>query len=108
MNNGLAAPKGTYTIVDEPGGAHKPPERWYGLFKNDIILDDKTGFFPPRDGFRFHYGQFSNGCVTVSRWQPDAAKKWNDIDSMMQGTSKGTPVPFKGKSLTNYGTVTIK
>lgn len=91
-------------------------EDWYGLFRQDERMDD---YFEDngkeRSGVRLHLGGISHGCVTVSRCQPDAAKKWKEIRDMINSTKKEKLKFIKGPhwwnregETTKYGTIIIK
>ena len=113
--NEISAPGGAYNIVDNPNPRLGTGD-WYGLFKQDKRMDD---YFDDqgkqRSGVRLHLGGISHGCVTVSRCQPDADKKWKEIRDMINNTKKETLKFIKGPhwwngegETTKYGTITIK
>jgi hypothetical protein len=99
-----AAPKGRYFIGREPSGEHGGD--WYGLFRDDWIVNDRTSaglFGASRTGLRLHLGWYSIGCVTVDKFQPDAAMKWSEIRWLLDHTM----IEWSHGRL-NFGTLTIK
>ena len=80
------------------------------------VIDDLTLSTPSeRSGVRLHLGGVSHGCVTVSKCQPDADKKWKEIRDMINSTKKEKLKFIKGPhwwnpwgETTKYGTITIK
>jgi hypothetical protein len=68
-----------------------------------------------RDGYRFHLGGLSWGCVTVDRTQDDAQESWNAVSPILNTTSTTSVKENRGKQwlnpwskLTKYGTMEIK
>lgn len=115
-------PAGMYHIVPhQKEGADYP---WYGLRKDDWLLDDQTvvggigGWLgTSRDGFRLHVGTSSLGCITVDKGRDkniDNYKKlveWInatpfiliDIDPYML-----TPLGSHGIKIKTYGTILVR
>lgn len=105
-------PDGEYTITREPRGKH--PE-WFGLFANDGEVDDRTRSDGKwRDGFRFHKGQVSAGCITVDLAQKNVDKKWKKIRDLIRKTKNQQSIRYgdNGKggkmSIRTYGKMTVK
>jgi len=108
-----AIPNATYDIVDN--NADTQHTGWFRLDRQDGSRyndrDDVTG----RDGYRFHLGGLSWGCVTVDRTQDDAQASWNVVTSILNSTSTTTVSEKRGKqwlnpwsNLTRYGTMEVK
>ncbi len=103
---------GTYDLLDN--NADTRHTGWFRLDKQDENRyndkDDATG----RDGFRFHLGTLSYGCITCDVSQGDRQSEWDVVTEILNTTST-TAVPEKrGKQvwnpfswLINYGTVKV-
>lgn len=111
----VPVPAGKYLLVDNPN-PRSGREDWLGVFKKDDRIDDyfKDGK-KERSGIRFHKGQVSHGCVTVTDCQQDADKKWKQIQDMLKDTKKETIEFEKGPhwwnptgKCTKYGDITVK
>ena len=107
-----AIPTGDFDIVDND--ADTKHSGWFRLDTKDSKpyndKDDKTG----RNGFRFHLGTESWGCVTCDVSTDDRKKEWDVVTSIFQNTSTTTVKEKRGKQsynpfsrLTNYGTMKI-
>jgi RHS repeat-associated protein len=105
-----AIPNAIFDILEDKYNAG-----WFRLDKQDgnpyNDKDDATG----RDGFRFHLGGLSFGCVTVDKTQDDAQKSWDVVTSILNSTSTTTVGERRGKqwlnpwsNLTKYGTMEVK
>jgi|GEM_PF-1430228 len=109
----LAIPNAKYDIVDN--NADTRHTGWFRLDRQDDSRyndkDDVTG----RDGYRFHLGGLSWGCVTVDKTQDGAQTGWDVITSILNSTSTNTVSEKRGmqwlnpfSKLTRYGTMEIK
>ena len=105
-------PNGTFDLLDND--ADTKHTGWFRLDKQDENRyndkDDATG----RDGFRFHLGTESWGCVTCDVSQGDRQEEWNVVTEILNTTSTTTVPEKRGKQgwnpfswLTNYGTVRV-
>jgi hypothetical protein len=105
-------PNGTYDIVDN--NADTKHDGWFRLDKQDSEKfndkDDATG----RDGFRFHLGKLSWGCVTVDASDEDRTREWNTITQVLESTTTETVPEKRGNQgwnplswLTKFGTMTV-
>lgn len=108
-----AIPNATYDIVDN--NADTRHEGWFRLDRQDNNRyndkDDVTG----RDGYRFHLGGLSWGCVTVDKTQDDAQDSWDVLTSILNSTSTTTISEKRGRqwlnpfsTLTKYGIMVVK
>jgi len=107
-----AIPKGKYSILDN--NADTRHTGWFRLDTQDESpyndKHDATG----RDGFRFHLGGLSFGCVTCDATIKDRSKEWTIITKIMENTST-TNVPEKRgyqwlnpfSTLINFGTMKV-
>ena len=73
--------------------------------------DENTG----RNGFRFHLGTTSHGCVTVDKTQKHALETWDTVSLILNSTSTTTVKERRGKQWLNpfsklirYGEMKIK
>jgi hypothetical protein len=107
-----AIPNGTYDILDND--ADTKHEGWFRLDKQDSEpyndKDDATG----RDGFRFHLGSLSFGCVTCDNSKDDRKEEWQAVQTALEGTTTTTVPEQRGNQgwnpfswLTNYGTLKV-
>ena len=107
-----AIPNGTYDLLDN--NADTKHTGWFRLDKQDENRyndkDDATG----RDGFRFHLGIESWGCITCDVSQESRQKEWNVITEILNTTSTTTVPEKRGNQkwnpfswLTNYGTIKV-
>ncbi|MDY3529839.1 hypothetical protein PG593_08630 [Riemerella anatipestifer] len=105
-------PNGTFDLLDND--ADTKHIGWFRLDKQDENLyndkEDATG----RDGFRFHLGTESWGCITCDVSQGDRQKEWNVVTEILNSTSTTTVPEKRGKQgwnpfswLTKYGTVRV-
>ena len=105
-------PNGTYDLLDN--NADTIHTGWFRLDKQDENRyndkDDATG----RDGFRFHLGTESWGCVTCDVSQGDRQEVRNVVTEILNTTSTTTVPEKRGNQkwnplswLTNYGTVRV-
>lgn len=111
--NQVAIPNGSYDILDNTADTHH--SGWFRLDRQDEKKyndrDDDSG----RNGFRFHLGVLSWGCVTVDNTQDNAKASWAIISTTLHSTST-TSVPEKRgrqwlnpfSELTKFGTMIIK
>ena len=108
-----AIPTATYDIVDN--NADTRHTGWFRLDRQDGSpyndVDDVTN----RDGYRFHLGGLSWGCVTVDKTQDNAQESWNVVNSILNTTSTTTVKEKRGNqwllpwsNLTKYGTMEVK
>jgi hypothetical protein len=107
-----AIPNATYDIVDN--NADTKHTGWFRLDRQDDSRYNDKDDVANRDGYRFHLGGLSWGCVTVDRTQDDAQKNWNVVTSIMNTTSTTTVKENRGKQwlnpwskLTKYGTMQV-
>ena len=105
-------PNETYDMLDN--NADTKHTGWFRLDKQDENhyndKDDATG----RDGFRFHLGTESWGCVTCDVSKGSRQEEWNVVTEILNTTSTTTVPEKRGKQkwnpfsrLTNYGTVKV-
>lgn len=107
-----AISNGTYDLLDNNSDTkHKG---WFRLDKQDDNRyndkDDATG----RDGFRFHLGTESWGCITCDVSQGDRQAEWSVVTEILNTTSTTTVPEKRGKQglnpfswLTNYGIIKV-
>lgn len=106
----LPIPAGEWVLVSDLHG--DPENPWYGLFKKDIMLNDRfydDELKKDRTGVRLHLGLLSYGCITIRKDQQD---KWKRIMEMIARTkSRGSfsygRNPFNRTTVIDYGTVTV-
>lgn len=105
-------PNGTYDLLDN--NADTKHTGWFRLDKQDESRyndkDDATG----RDGFRFHLGTKSWGCVTCDVSKGSRQEEWNVVTEILNTTSTTTVPERRGNQkwnpfswLTNYGTLKV-
>ena len=108
-----AIPTATYDIVDN--NADTRHTGWFRLDRKDGSplndIDDDTN----RDGYRFHLGRESWGCVTVDWTQDGAQEIWSVVSSILNTTSTTTVKEKRGRQwlipwskLTKYDTMEVK
>ena len=108
-----AIPNAKYDIVDNNTDTRH--DGWFRLDRQDNKKyndkDDVTG----RDGYRFHLGGLSWGCVTVDETQDDAQESWDVLSSIMNSTSTTVVSEKRGRQwlnpfskLTRYGVMVVK
>ena len=111
-NRQKTIPNAIYDIVDN--NADTRHTGWFRIDRQDNSRyndkDDVTG----RNGYRFHLGGLSWGCITVDITQEDAQATWNVVTSIMNSTSTTTVPEKRGKQwlnpfsrLTKYGTIEV-
>lgn len=107
-------PNGKYDILDNNADTKPHHKDWFRLDKQDSEryndMDDETG----RDGFRFHLGTLSHGCVTTDISQEDRSEEWGIIKNSIEGTNTTTVPERRGRQkwnpfskLINYGTLKV-
>ena len=78
-------PNATYDIVDN--NADTKHEGWFRLdIQDDNRYNDKDDN-TDRNGFRFHLGKLSWGCVTIDATQDEAQNIWNVVSSILNSTT---------------------
>lgn len=105
-------PNGTYDILDNDADTRHTG--WFRLDKQDSEpyndKDDATG----RDGFRFHTGTVSHGCVTCDASKDDRTEEWGVVSKILENTTTETVPEQRGRQgwnpfswLTKFGTLTV-
>lgn len=108
-----AIPTATFDIVDN--NADTRHTGWFRLDRQDGSplndVDDVTN----RDGYRFHLGVLSWGCVTVDKTQDNAQESWSVVSSILNSTSTTTVKENRGNqwllpwsNLKKYGIMIVK
>ena len=111
-NRQKTIPNAMYDIVDN--NADTRHTGWFRIDRQDNSRyndkDDVTG----RNGYRFHLGGLSWGCITVDITQEDAQAVWDVVTSILNSTSTTTVPEKRGKQwlnpfskLTKYGTMEV-
>ena len=108
-----AIPEGYYDIVDN--NADTRHFGWFRLDRQDKNRYNDKDDIENRDGYRFHLGKESWGCVTIDNSQEDAQEIWNVIDAIFKSTSKTRVKEKRGRQgwvpwsrLVRYGTLKVK
>lgn len=111
-NRQIAIPIATYDIVDN--NADTKHRGWFRLDRQDNSLFNDKDDVTNRDGYRFHIGGLSWGCVTVDRTQDDAQLIWEIVISILNSTSTTIVSENRGKQWLNpfskliyYGTMDV-
>ena len=111
-NRQIAIPIATYDIVDN--NADTKHRGWFRLERQDNSLFNDKDDVTNRDGYRFHIGGLSWGCVTVDRTQDDAQLIWEVVISILNSTSTTIVSENRGKQWLNpfskliyYGTMDV-
>jgi len=105
-------PNGTYDLLNN--NADTRHSGWFRVDKQDENKyndkDDATG----RNGFRFHLGTESWGCITCDVSKDDRTDEWGVVTEILNTTSTTTVPEKRGNQswnpfsfLTNYGTVKV-
>ncbi|MDD7303662.1 MAG: DUF2778 domain-containing protein [Prevotellaceae bacterium] len=81
----LAIPNAKYDIVDN--NADTRHTGWFRLDRQDNSRYNDKDNVAGRDGYRFHLGGLSWGCVTVDKTQDNAQASWDVISSIFNSTS---------------------
>ena len=109
----LAIPNAKYDIVDN--NADTRHTGWFRLDRQDDSRYNDKYDVAGRDGYRFHLGGLSWGCVTVDKTQDNAQASWAVVSSILNSTSTTTVSEKRGKQwlnpfskLTRYGTLEVK
>ena len=107
-----AIPEGQYDIVDNNGDTRH--FGWYRLDRQDNKRYNDRDDMENRDGYRFHLGRESWGCVTIDNSQKDVQNTWNVIESIFSSTSTTREKDKRGRQglilwsrLTRYGTMEV-
>ena len=103
----------TYDILNNKADTNHPD--WFRLDRQDKRRFNDRDDVSNRDGFRFHLGTISHGCITVDRTQKDVNTIWNVVLSIFNSTST-TIVPEKRghqwlnpfSRLVKYGTLEVQ
>ena len=105
-------PNATYDIVDN--NADTKHEGWFRLdIQDDNRYNDKDDN-TDRNGFRFHLGKLSWGCVTIDATQDEAQNIWNVVSSILNSTTSTKVSERRGRqwlnpfsNLTRYGSMKV-
>lgn len=108
-----AIPNATYDIVDN--NADTKHTGWFRLDRQDNNRYNDKDDVSNRDGYRFHLGGLSWGCVTVDRTKDDSQTSFNVVTSILNTTSTTSVKEKRGNQwlvpwsdLTKYGTMEVK
>jgi len=104
-------PKGDYFITQNVNPKHPGSSSWLSLLKNDERIDDYANVNGiRRDGFRFHLGVESWGCVTLTN-----QKQFNDARALIVSGTWDTINYIAGpyffsptEKIKGYGKLTVK
>lgn len=107
-----AIPLGKYDIVDND--ADEKHQGWFRLDRQDDHRYNDNDDIDGRNGYRFHLGQESWGCVTVDKSQNNAREIWNVVEAILNHTSTTNEKEKRGNQrlvpwswLTRYGSLTV-
>ena len=107
-----AIPEGQYDIVNNNGDTRHTG--WYRLDRQDNKRYNDRDDVENRDGYRFHLGRESWGCVTIDNTQKDVQDTWNVIEAILSSTSTTREKDKRGRQgwipwsrLTRYGTMKV-
>jgi RHS repeat-associated protein len=92
-------PDGEYFIVDLPAD-HDEVDNWFGLFADDGVFNDQT-MWGKRDGFRLHFGNYSEGCCTVTQYHDPEGDQWAKLHKLIRNT-KTVPGPKRKRDGPNF------
>ena len=92
-------PEGEYDLVDN--NADTRHEGWYRLDARDSKRFNDTHEPTGRDGFRFHMGTESWGCVTCDRSASDRSDEWQVIQNILATTTTTTAKEKRGRQSLN-------
>ena len=109
----LAIPNAKYDIVDNNEDTRH--SGWFRLDRQDTRRYNDKDDVSGRDGYRFHLGGLSWGCVTIDKTQDSAQSIWEVVSSILNSTSTTTVAEKRGKQwlnpfsrLTKYGILEVK
>ena len=112
-SNQKALSNATYDILDND--ADTKHTGWFRLDRQDQKPYNDKDDITDRDGFRFHLGSLSYGCVTVDKTQPNAQQIWDVVSSVLNSTSTSSVPERRGlqrfnpiSRLTKYGTMRVQ
>lgn len=92
-------PNGAYDIVDNNSDTRH--EGWYRLDPQDKNRFDDQHEETGRNGFRFHLGVESWGCVTCDISMQDRTEEWNVVQAIFENTSTTTVNDRRGYQWAN-------
>lgn len=105
-------PNGTYDILDNDDDTKH--NGWFRLDKQDFESYNDKDDVSDRDGFRFHLGTESWGCVTCDVSKEDRTQEWSAITKILNSTTTETVPEKRGNQgwnpfswLTKFGTLTV-
>jgi len=108
-----AIPNATYDIVDN--NADTRHKGWFRLDRQDNKRYNDKDEVTDRDGYRFHLGGLSWGCVTVDKTQDEAQVSWDVVTLILNSTSTTIVSEKRGRQWLNpfsklirYGTMEVK
>ena len=110
--NQIPLANASYDILDNHADTRHTG--WFRLDRQDQKPYNDKDDITDRDGFRFHLGGLSYGCVTVDKTQPKAQQIWEVVTSILNNTSTKTVPERRGSQrlnpfsrLTKYGTMQV-
>ena len=105
-------PNGPYDLLDNDADTRHTG--WFRVDKQDENRYDDRDDAAGRDGFRFHLGTESWGCITCDSSKDDRTEEWKVVTKILNTTSTTTVPEKRGNqswnpfsSLTNYGTIEV-